>query len=122
MSMTRSIKATDTASGRVFNGSVVVPTSLDETDLIEARYGTVERMLDSAARQWTVDCQNNGLRERVKANRMGECAEFVESYTSGQKQVRVVVQRVSMTAADAEKRGFTEEQREFLESLNVEIK
>ncbi len=105
----REIKGADAVEFRA-----KMPTSIDETDLIVKRYGTVERMIDRANSQWTVDVAV-GVRKRLPNQ------EDAQAYADGycDNGSRDAFARPKIDKKDAEKQGFTDEQIAFLNSKGM---
>jgi hypothetical protein len=100
-----------------------MPSDPTETDLIEKRYGSLERVFDCANRQWTVDFANNGGRDTLGnegAEAMKKRAETWRNDGSGSGAGRVIVKPVSIKDEDREK--FDDEQRKMLrEQYGIDI-
>lgn len=96
--------------------SRALPTYIDETDLIEAAYGSVERMIDRANAQWTVDVAT-GVRERLPDE--DEAADYVASYCDDGR--RAAPRKIAVSSEDVEKQGFTPEQIAFMRSKGIEV-
>lgn len=100
--------------GKQHSFIVEVPVTLNDEALIEARFGTVERMIADAVANWTVSCQNNGLRKLIATGDMEGAKKFAETYQSGQKAAKVIVKAKKLDPAEAKKQKFTPEQIAFL--------
>lgn len=89
------------------------PSDPSETDLIEARYGSLERVFEVAAASAIISNQN-GMREQpTKA----EARAYAESFCDDGKK-RVTTKRVNLTAeADA----FTDEQKAIMRQKGIII-
>ncbi len=87
------------------------PTTIDESKLIEAMFGTVPRMINRAVAQWTVDVAT-GLRERLPNAEVADAyaATFVADGSKGTAYVPTA------TKAEVDEQGFTPEQRAFVEA------
>jgi len=88
-----------------------VPTTIDETDLIEGMFGSIPRMINRAVAQWTVDVAT-GLRERLPNAEVAEsyAASFVADGAKGTAYVPTA------TVEEVDEQGFTPEQRAFVEA------
>lgn len=94
-----------------------MPKTMADKELIAARFGTVERMIDRAVSQWTVDVAP-GIRKRLPD--VAAAQRYAESYRDdGSKDTF----RPSIDKADAKKRlGFTDAQLEHIASLGMTVK
>lgn len=86
------------------------PTTIDESKLIVAMFGSVPRMINRAVAQWTVDVAT-GLRERLPNVPVAEAhaASFVADGSKGSMYVPTA------TKAEVDDQQFTESQRAFVE-------
>lgn len=111
-----------TATGRTAKFEVEMPLNPNETDLIEKRYGTIERVFDCAARQWSVDFANNGGRETLGnegAEAMLERAENWCNDGSRSGAGRVIVKPA--TIPEDKRESFSDEQKAILRAEGIEI-
>lgn len=93
--------------------TVAMPTDVDDVELIEARFGSIDRVFVAATRQWTVDVAP-GLRELLPDVEAANA--YKEAFIAdGQKQRTTV----RVDADEADEQGFTEEQMAFLRSKGV---
>ncbi len=92
------------------------PSTMDETDLIEARYGSVERMMDRAASQSIVDIAP-GIRKRLPD--ADTARSYVEKWcNNGTKDSYVP----SISAAEAKKDvKFTDEQLAWIAAHGMKV-
>lgn len=112
--MNHPFKVRETKGADAVEFKAAMPTSIDETELIAKRYGTVERMIDRANSQWTVDVAV-GVRKRLP-NR-----EDAQAYADGycDNGSRDAFTRPKIDKKDAAKQGFTAEQIAFLEEKGM---
>ena len=96
--------------------TVKMPQGLGDTGLITARFGTVERMIDRANSQWTVDVAV-GVRKRLPDH--GAAQAYAESYCdNGSKDTFVP----SINRAEAvEAVGFTDEQLAYIAERGMNV-
>lgn len=94
-----------------------MPTTLDDVDLIEARYGTVERMIDRANSQWTVDVAV-GIRKRLPD--VEKAKAYAANYCDdGRKDTYAQPVVIDTSADDAPK--FTPEQLAFIRKSGAQV-
>lgn len=94
--------------------TVKMPTTLADEELILARFGSVERMIDRANSQWTVDVAV-GIRKRLP--NVENATAYAKAYCDdGRKDS--YTPKIDAEAAVAEV-GFSEEQLEYLRQRNL---
>lgn len=93
-----------------------VPTGVDETDLILDTFGSVERMIECAVRQFTVDIAP-GIRERLPD--LDAAKRYVAEYVDDGKKAPARV--VRMDADKVKDLGFTEEQKAAMRAAGVKF-
>ena len=94
-----------------------MPASMDDDALIIKRYGSVERMIDRANSQWTVDVAT-GMRKRLPNSE--DAQEYADTFCAdGRKQV--VVRSVRISKDDQEAQGFTEAQLAFMAESGISL-
>jgi len=93
--------------------SIEMPTTIDETELIDLRFGSTERMIVEGVRQWTVDVAAEGRKilPDVPAAEL-YAANFCADGTKTRTAVRI-------TADEAEEQDFSESQMAYLRSKGV---
>lgn len=92
--------------------SLKMPSTLEDMDLIREKFGSVERMIAEANRNFAIACQN-GMRKRKSKEEAKDYAEkFVDD---GRKDT--YVQRVEL-----DKEQFTPEQIEILKKAGAILK
>lgn len=97
--------------------TVDMPSSLEDADLIRKRFGTPERMIAQACRQWTVSVAV-GIRKRLPDEAKAEA--YASHYCdNGAKDT--FVQTISVDKAEAEEHGFTEEQLAWIAKKGVKV-
>lgn len=82
--------------------SVDLPASIEDAELIEARYGSVARMIEVANRGWVISCQN-GMRKRGADEAKAYAAAYCDD---GSRDFA----RPGLSEEDIEAGGFTPEQ------------
>lgn len=93
--------------------TVDLPTSPDETDLIEKRYGSIARVFQVANKGWTISCQN-GMRKRDRDAAVEYAADYRDD---GAKDTFV-----PKMSKDALKRGkFTPEQLAIIKAAGMKL-
>ena len=91
-----------------------LPSTIDEGELIVERYGSVERMIDRANAQWTVDVAP-GIRKRLP--NAEEAQRYALNYTdNGSRDTWV---RPKIDAKQVKEQAFDEGQIEFLRSKGM---
>lgn len=96
--------------------TVNMPADLSDTGLITARFGTVERMIDRANSQWTVDVAV-GIRKRLPNTEKAEA--YAESYCdNGSKDTYVPT--INAEEAKSEQ-GFTDEQLKYIAERGMNV-
>ncbi len=91
-----------------------MPFSIEDTDLILKRFGSVNRMIDRANAQWTVDVAP-GIRKRLPE------VEAAQKYATGycDNGSRDTWVRPTITADQVEEQGYTEDQLAFLKAKGM---
>lgn len=97
--------------------TVDMPDTGDDVDLIAARYGTTERMIDRANSQWTVDVAV-GIRKRLPD--VEAARAYAESYCDDGRKDVVSRNVVIDTTADGAPE-FTPEQLAFIAQAGAKI-
>jgi len=90
-----------------------MPTTIDETELIELRFGSIERMIVEAVRQWTVDVAAEG---RLILPDVDAAELYVANFCADGTKTRTAVR---ITADEADEQDFTESQMAYLRSKGV---
>lgn len=95
--------------------TVDMPASMEDAELIADRFGSMERMIDRANSQWTVDVAV-GVRKRLP--NVESATRYAEMYSDdGRKDTHVPT--IDRKAAEAI--GFTEEQLAFAAAAGMKI-
>lgn len=93
---------------------IELPTSLADKDLIVQRYGTVERLIDRANAQLTVDVAP-GIRKRLPNAEVAKT--YVDGYCDNGSRDPYVVPKITVEEAKAQ--GFSVKNIEFLREQGV---
>lgn len=112
--MPMKLKADDNAASYEF--IVAMPTTLEDTDAIVQRFGSVDRMIHRANAQWKVDAAPAARKllpneAAVQVWLDGFCAD-------GNKSAPV---RITISEEKAAEQGFSDENIEYLKSLGISI-
>ena len=110
--MPMKLKADDNAASYEF--IVAMPTTLEDTDAIVQRYGSVDRMIHRANAQWKVDAAPPARKllpneAAVQAWLDGFCANGTKST------------KISISKEKAKEQGFSAKNVEYLKSLGISI-
>lgn len=89
-----------------------MPKTLDDLELIEARFGTVERMIDRANSQWTVDVAV-GTRKRLPDEHTA--TQYAENYCDDGRKDSFAPRKLNADKAQ-EEAGFNAEQIAWLKA------
>ncbi|MGD9631346.1 MAG: hypothetical protein AB7V18_19075 [Pyrinomonadaceae bacterium] len=93
--------------------TVDLPLNIEDTDLIEARYGSLQRVFEVANRGWVISCQN-GMRKRD----WEAAAAYAQAYCDdGSRDV----QAPTMSQDDIEAGGFTPEQLAIMKARGMKF-
>ncbi|KKN88099.1 hypothetical protein LCGC14_0251710 [marine sediment metagenome] len=91
-----------------------MPSSVEDTDLIVKRYGSVDRMIDRANAQWTVDVAP-GIRKRLPDTKVAQ--GYADGYCdNGSRDTWVQPQ---ITPEQMEEQDFDEGQLTFLKAKGM---
>lgn len=93
-----------------FEHSLVMPSSIDDVDLIEQRYGSIERLIDRANAQFKVDVQR-GMRSQ---DTPAKAAAFADSFCDNGRKGASKMVVIDTQADDAPE--FTPEQLAYIAS------
>lgn len=93
--------------------TVDLPTSLDDVDLINRRYGSAERMIAQANRTWVIQAQT-GMRKRTADEAMEYALNFCDN---GKKDTYVP----KVSKAEAKEKGFSAEQLAWLKAKGLKV-
>lgn len=92
--------------------TIELPTDIGETELIEARYGTVERMMDRANSQTVVDVAV-GMRKRMPDNDRAQ--QYADAFKNDGRKDSFAPRKLDAEKAKTEA-GFDEDQIAWLRS------
>lgn len=96
---------------------ISLPSSMDDAEMIEVRFGTVERMIDRACSQLIVDIAP-GIRKRLPNVETAEA--YVAEYCDNGSRDEYV--RPSISASEAkDEQGFTDAQLEWIAARGVAV-
>lgn len=113
--MRHTFKVRQTKNDEAVEFVVDMPSSIEDMEQVIARFGTVERMIDRANSQWTVDVAV-GVRKRLPNEE--SAAMYAAQYCDdGRKDTHVPT--LDKEAAIAQ--GFTQEQLDFIASQGMKI-
>lgn len=100
---------TSSKHGWTVEHSLLMPSQISDSVLIEERYGSVERMIEQANAQWKVSAQRGMRDEETPTDAKAYADEFVDD---GKKRTKVKTVVVDTQADDAPE--FSEEQLEYI--------
>lgn len=88
-----------------------MPVSIDDVELIEKRFGSLDRMVNRACAQFRVDVANPMREEKTPEAAQVVAEGFIDD---GKKSGGVKVLRPIITADEVEEQGFSPEDLAFL--------
>lgn len=110
--------STKATGGESVKFSVPMPMGPEDADLINARFGSIERVFVCAARQRTVDVAP-GIRVYLGRGDIAGAKKFAESFVDD--GTRTAVEAVSVTPDEAEEQGFSKKNLAFLAAKGIRL-
>jgi hypothetical protein len=114
MAIKHPFKVRKSANADAVEFKAELPTSIDEAELIVKRYGSVDRMIDRANAQWTVDVAP-GMRKRLPDAKSAQ--SYANGYCDNGSRDTWVRPTIKLEQAGAE--GFSDSQIAFLHSKGM---